>query len=136
MNFRDGALVLSLAVTLLGGWAGTAAAQADNLKDTTPQERARVQTAFLRSKLGLSGEEASKVAAINLKYAQKADPVLKGSESPLEKLRQLKEINREKEAELETALSKEQFAKYLAAREEMRDRLEEAVERKLQQGGK
>jgi hypothetical protein len=109
-----------------------AQAQMDKLKSTTPEERAGAQTAFMKTKLGLSADQVAKVSAINLKYAQKMDPILKGSEGPIMRMREAEAINQQKEAELKQVLSSEQFEKYLASKEEMREKVEQKIEDKLQ----
>jgi len=43
------------------------------------------------------------------------DPIIKGSAGPLAKIRQTKEVEQEKEAELRQVLSPEQFEKLLAS---------------------
>jgi hypothetical protein len=123
-----------LAVVAVLSLASSASAQLDKLKNTTPEERAEVQTAFLKSKLGLTTDQATKVADINLRYAQKMDPIIKGSSGLLMKRRQMQEVNREKEAELKQALSAEQFQKYLDSKEEMREKLGEQIGEKAKAG--
>ena len=106
------------------------AARADlmsNLAKTTPQERANIQTAFLVKKLGLSPEDAQKVGAVNLKYAEKAEPVIQGDDGMFAKARQMREIQGEKDAELKTVLSPQQYEAYLAAKDELKEKFEDAV---------
>jgi len=93
-------------------------------KDTTPAERAKAQNAMMRSRLGLTDEQASRVAALNQKYAEKMEPVISG---PLVKMREVKEIEQQKEAELKQVLSPEQFEKFLAAKDQMREELEQRI---------
>jgi hypothetical protein len=124
---------LTVSVVLL--LAFSASAQLDKLKNTTPEERAEVQTAFMKSKLGLTTDQATQVADINLRYAQKMDPIIKGSSGLLMKRRQMNEVNREKEAELKQALSAEQFQKYLDSKEEMREKFEEKIGEKAKGSG-
>ena len=107
-----------------------------DLKDTTPEERATVQTMMMREKLGLKEGDVSKVAAINKKYAEKMDPVIKGTEGPLIKMQHAKAIEQEKEAELKKVLSQDQFEKFLAMKEEMREKLAQKVKERRAQGGK
>ena len=57
------------------------------------------------------------------------DPIIKGSAGPLAKIRQTKEVEQEKEAELRQVLSPEQFQKLLASKEEMREKFEEKIEK-------
>jgi hypothetical protein len=129
-------IVFTTVTALLLACALTASAQLDKLKDTTPEQRATIQTEFMQSKLNLTAEQMPKIADINLRYAQKMDPIIKGSSGALMKMRQMKEVNGEKEAELQQVLSADQFQKYLAAREEMRAKLEEKVAQKVEQKAK
>lgn len=101
------------------------------LAKTTPQERAGIQTEFLAKKLGLSPDETQKVGAINLKYAEKTEPVIKGDDGMFSKARQMKAIQAEKDAELQTALSPQQFQAYDASKDELKQKFEEAVEKKV-----
>ena len=89
-----------------------------------------MQTEFMTSRLGLTPDQTRTVGALNLKYAQRMEPVIKGSEGPFMKLRQMREINQGKEAELQGILSPDQYAKYQASREEMRQKFEEWAEEK------
>ena len=111
-------------------------ANLDELKDTTPEERAAVQTMMMREKLGLKEADVEKVAAINKKYAERMDPVIKGSEGPLIKMRHAKAIEQEKEVELKKVLSSDQFDKFLAMKEEMREKLAQKVKERRAKGGK
>ena len=77
------ALALLLAIPTLAP-AQTPAA----LANSTPAERAAIQTDLMKEKLALSAEQATKVQTINLDTAQRMEPVIKGSEGPLVKMRQ------------------------------------------------
>ncbi|TMA53751.1 MAG: hypothetical protein E6J71_23900 [Deltaproteobacteria bacterium] len=124
MRLPTPARALTVAVLLV---TASASAQLDGLKDTTPAERAKAQNAMMRSRLGLTDEQASRVAALNQKYAEKMEPVIKGSSGPLVKMREVKEIEQQKEAELKQVLSPEQFEKFLAAKDQMREELEQRI---------
>lgn len=124
--------ILVLAGALLVGTAAVARADLmSTLAKTTPQERAGIQTAFLEKKLGLSPEETQKIGTINLKYAEKTEPVIKGDDGMFSKARQMKAIQAEKDAELKTALSPQQYQAYDAAKDELKQKFEEAVEKKV-----
>jgi len=118
----------TVALLLIG--ALSASAQLDALKNTTPEERAKALTALMKTKLSLTADQLPKVADLNLSYAQKMEPVIKGAAGPFRKMREAERINRQKEAELKQLLSPEQFNKYLAAKAAMRERLAEKVEEK------
>jgi hypothetical protein len=109
--------------------------QMDKLMNTTPDERANAQTALMKAKLDLTADQLPKIAAINQKYAQKMEPIIKGSGGPFMKMSQMRGVNEEKEAELKQVLSPEQFQKYLASKEEMREQFEEKLEEKRGGGG-
>ena len=136
MRTRQITVVFSTIAVVLLASALTASAQLDKLKDTTPEERAKAQTVFMKSKLDLTNEQMPKVADINLRYAQKMDPIIKGSGGPFMKMREMKEVNDAKETELQQVLSADQFQKYLASKEEMRQKLEEKMEEKIEQKAK
>src|SRR5262245_6440648 len=78
------------------------------LANSTPQERAMAQTLVMKEKLGLSSEQVPKVEAINLDTAQKVEPVLKGNERPLIKLRTIKQAEQERDTALQKVLTPQQ----------------------------
>jgi Spy/CpxP family protein refolding chaperone len=122
---RAPALASFTAAALLLGAA--AFAQPGALASSTPEQRAKLQTELMVEKLGLAPDQIPKVEAINLMYAKKMEPVLKGNEGPLVKLRAAKGIDQEKAADLEKVLSKQQYQQYLAAKEEMRQEVERRI---------
>ena len=130
MRIRTISIALAALSIALSVTASAALAQMDKLKNTTPEERAGAQTEMMKSKLALTPEQTPKIAAINQKYAKEMDPVIKGSEGPLMKVRHMKQINTKKEAELKRVLSADQFQKYLASKEEMREQFEEKMEKR------
>jgi hypothetical protein len=107
------AAVLLVAAPALG-------ADIEALGDTTPKERAEAQTLLMKEKLRLDDAKVEKVRAINLKYAEKMEPVLKGSDGPLMKGREARNFQAQKEGELQAVLSADEFKKYVAAKGEMR----------------
>jgi hypothetical protein len=102
----------------------------DDLAKTTPQERADIQTGFMKTKLGLSPEETQQVQAINLTFAQKAEPVIKGDDGLFAKASKMKELQAEKDAAFQTALTPAQFQAYTAAKDELKEKFEQAVAKK------
>jgi hypothetical protein len=105
--------------------ASSAWAQLDALKDTTPAERAKVQTELMKTRLGLTDAQTSKVAVINEKYAERMEPVIKGAENPFLKVREVRDIEQAKEGELKGVLSGEQFQKFLDSKAEIRQQFDE-----------
>jgi hypothetical protein len=114
----------------LGLWIapGPASAQLPpELANSTPQERAKAATLVMKEKLALSSEQLPKVEAINLEAAQKMEPVLKGSEGPLVKMRTTKQVEQAKESALQNVLTPQQFQQFLASRDEMKQKAEQKL---------
>jgi hypothetical protein len=116
----------ALVLTILAAMPA-AAADLAALKDTTPAERAKAQTAMMTSKLGLSEAEAAKVAPINLRYAERMEPIIKGSEGPLVRMESMRGVEKAKEAELKGVLTADQFTKFEASKEEMMEKLADQI---------
>jgi predicted fused transcriptional regulator/phosphomethylpyrimidine kinase len=104
-----------------------------DFKNTTPEQRAQVQTSLLKSKLQLNDDQTAKVSAINLKYAKEMEPVLKGSGGKFAKLKEAKKINEKKEAEYKQVLTPEQFTKYEQVKSEMKEEMKQKMKDRKQQ---
>lgn len=126
-NTRSG-IVRGLAVVVVLGARVAGAGELDELKDTTPAERATAQTVMMKTRLGLDDAQLAQVAAINTKYAERMEPVIKGTEGTLGKLRDARAIEEQKEGELKTVLSSDQFATFQAAKEDMRTQLLQKIQ--------
>ncbi len=124
-----------IAVAVLAVAASVAAEGLDDLKDTTPAERAAAQTAMMKSKLVLTDDQLPKIKAINEKYAEQMDPILKGSDGMLMKMRAMKEVEDKKETELKGVLSDDQFSQFQAMKSEMKDKLMERIKAQRAQKG-
>jgi len=122
-----------IAVCLLVG-ATVFAGELDSLKNTTPAERAAAQTAMMKSKLGLSDDQVSKIGALNLKYAEQMQPIIAGTEGPMMKMRDFRKVEDQKEAELKGVLSPDQFQKFQAMKEEMREQLMDKIQQQRNAG--
>jgi len=109
---------------------GRAQDKADMLKNSTPEQRAKMQTDLLQTKLGLDTNQVVKVQAINLAAAQKMDPVLKGDGGKLAKFRQMREIESTRDKDLKKVLTAEQYKQYEAAKEEIKEKMKERMQEK------
>jgi len=125
-----------LALTL---WIAPGVAPAQQIPpevaSSTPQERAKVLTLVMKEKLALTPGQLPKVEAINLDAAQKMEPVLKGSEGPLVKMRTTKQVEQGKEAALQNVLTPQQFQQFLAGRDEMKQKAEQKLMEKRKSSG-
>ena len=70
------------------------------------------------------------MADLNLKYANRMEPIIKGSANSLSKMFQMRKINNEKETELKRILSPQQWEKFDASRDEMRQQFEAQIEKR------
>ena len=125
-----------VALVVLALAASAAAEGLDDLKDTTPAERAAAQTAMMKAKLNLTDEQTPKIKAINEKYAELMDPIIKGSDGMFSKMRAVKQVEDQKEGELKGVLSDDQFSQFQAMKTEMRDKLIEKVKEQRAQKAK
>ncbi len=95
------------------------------LLNSTPIERAASQTRFMKSRLKLSSDEVAKVQDINQEYAEKIEPILKGSSFSLFKRRDIKAILEQKDDALRNVLTPEQFEVYSNAKDELKQALQQ-----------
>jgi len=115
--------------------ANVAVAQLADLARSTPEQRASAQTAFMKAKLALSASQLEKVSALNLEYAKRFDPILKGDAGRFSKLRQIRNLEAEKERELEKLITPDQFATFNASKDEMRKAVTAQIQREVKAGG-
>ncbi|MGX5685331.1 hypothetical protein ACWKWW_12245 [Chryseobacterium cucumeris] len=100
-------------------------AQAKKLKDTTPEQRAKMQTEWMTTKLALNTSQIQKVSALNLQYAQKNEPIIQSSENKLSKFKKLKTLQKEKSNALSPILDAAQYQKYQEIKDQMIQTLKE-----------
>lgn len=120
-------LIIALVISLL--WVADAGADdMAYLLETTPAQRAAVQTRFMKTKLNLSQDEAAKVQAINLEYAEKVEPILKGSSIGLLKMLDIKAIWNRKDEALRQVLTPGQFDAYDSAKGELKQVMQQDLQ--------
>ena len=117
------AALVGAVLCAVSGWA----ADMDALEDTTPAERAAAQTAMMKTTLGLTDAESSKVAPVNLKYAEKMEPIIKGSTPSLVKMEDAREVEQQKEVELKAVLTADQFTTFEASKKDMMEKLADHI---------
>ncbi|HEV7733748.1 MAG TPA: hypothetical protein VGR62_16385 [Candidatus Binatia bacterium] len=109
----------------------TAGAQLDVLAKTTPAQRADAQTAYLTTMLSLTPEQHDKVAALNLSYAQKAQPILTGSAWAVTKAQGLRALQDAKETDLQPILTPAQVATYQSGKDAMKTAVEATLAKEV-----
>jgi predicted nucleic acid binding AN1-type Zn finger protein len=118
---------MMLAMAILFFTQTAIAQQATDLKNKTPEQRAAFQTSMMKSKLNLDSGQAAKVQAINLKYAQKYEPIIKSDDSRFSRFRQAKALQKAKDAELKTVFTASQYKQYQDFEAEMKDKLKDKM---------
>lgn len=100
----------------------------EQIAKVPPQVRADIQTDFMTRKLQLTPDEKTKIAAINLKYAEQMQPVLTGDMGPFERMRAVKNLEASKDGELQGALTPTQYQTYLSSKDELKQKIKERAE--------
>ncbi|RKR81956.1 hypothetical protein BDD43_2118 [Mucilaginibacter gracilis] len=98
-----------------------------NMKNKTPEQRAQFQTGLMKGKLQLDTVQIVKVQAINLKYAQKMEPIIKGDDGKLKKYRAAMAIQKDKDEELKKVFSAEQYKQYQAFEAELKAKMKDKM---------
>lgn len=104
-------------------------ADEEAFKNSSPEERAQIQTDFMKKEMGLDEVQTKLVGDLNLKYAKKMEPIIKGDGNKLSKFSEAKSIMSDKDEELKSIVTEEQYKKYDASK----DRLKEEMKKKLQE---
>jgi hypothetical protein len=102
----------------------TVSADEAGVIQSRPEQRAAIQTQFMKERLNLPADVLAKIQGINLKYAQQMDPVLKGADGKLAKMQKGRAIMAAKDAELKGILSPSQFEAYDDAKDDIKAALE------------
>lgn len=108
-------------VMMLALAAATVGVQAQDKDHKTPQERAQMQTGRMTKELSLTTEQAAKVEAINLKYANEFEAKRADQKKEREAVRaEGKSIRDAHDAELKAVLTPEQYTQWQAKKEAMK----------------
>jgi hypothetical protein len=89
------------------------------IKQTTPEQRAKMMTEWMTSKLALNTKQVEQVSALNLQYAQKNDPIIQSNEGKLAKFKKMKALQNEKSNAMSQILDAGQYKKYQEAKDQM-----------------
>jgi len=98
----------------------------DRLAQLPPDTIAAGLTRRMTDALALTPSQQPQVEAINLKYARQLHALAAGPESVRQKARALRTQRNAKTAELKAVLSSDQFARFEAMKDELRESAEQA----------
>ena len=99
----------------------------------TPEERAQMQTEWMKENLQLNDSQLVKIEVLNLKYALKMEKI-KGINGNLSKLKAARKTSEDKDEKLKQVLDEEQFEFYLDKRKELRKKNMEMAKEQKKQG--
>jgi hypothetical protein len=126
MNQPMKKVVLAVLSVCFAAMINTACAQEkldEFMTDTTPEERAQMQTDYMKENLTLTEDQVPRVHEVNLKYSQKMQDAYNSGGGKLQKLKKMKGINQEKDKEIKRVLTSSQYATYEKHREEMKEKM-------------
>ncbi|HDR52918.1 MAG TPA: hypothetical protein ENN90_15070 [Mariniphaga anaerophila] len=98
------------------------------------EERAQMQTEWMKENLQLNDSQLLKIEALNLEYALKMEKI-KGLDGNLSKLKAARKTSDEKDTKLKQLLNSEQFEFYQDKRKELRKKGMEMAKEQKKQGG-
>ena len=109
-----------------------AMAQMEELKNSTPEERATMLTKMMQSELSLDEKATTAVSDINLEYAKEAQALMDSSGTKFGKIMTFRNNAKAKDAELEGVLTPEQYSLYEQKKSEMQDTAKQTLKEKYQ----
>jgi len=118
--------VLALALPTL------AVAQMEEIKNSTPEQRAEMQDKWMQSNLSLDSKTSASVSAINLKYAKETQALVASNTPNFKKLMTFKNNSQAKDAELKTIFTPQQYSLYEQKKSEMEAQIKQKLQEKHQ----
>jgi hypothetical protein len=119
-------LKLSIVITLLVViFSTTTNAQTDNSMSEDQKEEMLQQTKISKERLALTATQEPTFREITKKYALKMKELKTSNEGRKDKFQKMKAIKNEKNAEMKTLLSDEQYKTYLTLQDEKKEKMKE-----------
>ena len=107
-----------------------ALAQIDQIKNSTPEQRAEMQDKWMQSNLSLDAKTTESVSAINLEYAKKTQALVTSDAGKFEMIGTFRKNAKAKDAELEAILTPEQYSLYQTKKSEMQAKMKKKLKAK------
>ncbi len=99
-------------------------ASAQRMPAKSPEKRAENQVAWMQKKIGITEDQRKKAFDIILKYGIQVDE-LKNTPKSRARKSEIIAINSDRDSELQSVLSEEQFRQYKAHEQDLKDRMKE-----------
>lgn len=116
-------IVIAVLVLLINFSCTRAQDGMQKFRNSTPEQRAAYQTKLMKDNLDLTQGQVAKVQAINLKYAQKFQAIIKSSGSKKSKIKSALPLFDQKDKELQAVFTKDQFSKYQEYEQKIKSKL-------------
>ncbi|MBP1639899.1 MAG: hypothetical protein H6Q17_1482 [Bacteroidetes bacterium] len=97
----------------------TASGQPPQRQQMPPEERAKAYTEWMQKNLKLSPDQTVRINPINQRYAIMLEKVKTSDDSNIRKLKKIKSIQKQREAEFTSVLTKEQMDMYIQKEQEL-----------------
>lgn len=128
MKFRNYVFTIIAAISIIIPLPATV--RSGELERSSPEERAGIVTEWMKTNMGPDAEQLNRLDAVNLAYARKIQAVIDGAGGRIEKLREARRIDAEKDVELAKLLTEKQYRYYLDNREKLRAHVRKRLEEK------
>lgn len=109
-----------------------ASAQMDELKNSTPEQRAQMQTRWMENNLSLDSKASASVSTINLKYAKETQALISSDSPKFQKLMTFRKNSEAKDGELKSIFTPEQYSLYKQKKSEMEAQVKQKIMEKHQ----
>lgn len=109
-----------------------ASAKMDEIRNSTPEQRAQMQTKWMESNLSLDSAASASVSAINLKYARETQALISSDTPKFQKLMTFRKNSEAKDGELKSLFTPEQYSLYQQKKSEMEAQLKQKIMEKHQ----
>ena len=120
-------------ITPLGCTAPQDTHTPDNPNTLTDQQIAKRLTDRLNESLKLDEHDYQQVYDINLQYVPKMRTIINSDEFRFKKARQLRQLEEDKEHQLQNILTPEQFTQYMQQKQQLIDQVRSDIEKQSQQ---
>lgn len=100
------------------------------MTQTSPEERAQMQTEYMKENLSLTGMQLPLVSEINLAYSKKMQAAYEGETGKFKRLKKLKSVADEKDSALKKVLEPTQYELYTRNKEAMKEKLKARAKEK------
>ena len=120
---------LSLVLLVTGAWAQSGD-MIEQIKSTSPQERAEAQAEVLTDVLELTPNQAEKLVEINLNYSNQIQQMIDKGVQDTALFTSIQELSKRKDEEIKGLLTKDQVHRYEAHKANLQKMVEDVIQKR------